>query len=480
VDAEFPTLPPGTLIAGKLRLLRTLGAGGMGVVYEVEHEITKHRRALKVLHAYAAEQPGVVERFLREASAAGRVGNAHVAETFDAGKLESGEPYLLMELLDGETLDHRLQRSGPLDPGDLCDLIHQACEGVQAAHEAGIVHRDLKPENLMIVSRDGAPFVKILDFGISKFDAERTGSLKLTTEGLVMGTPYYMSPEQVRGSSTIDARTDIYALGVILYECACGVRPFEAAAIQHLAVLIHEGKPVPLAERRPSLPPAFYDVVVRAMAADREQRFASASALAQALAPMRRRTSAGPSSRSIQSPASRVVVEPTSGGPRVTGAVPLAGAMPSTHAALAATVTTGAPVARGRSPRVLGLAAVGVVLVAGVAVALTRSSHTTPTSNTPVAAPPAQVEPQRAPAATLPPMPVELPVPPLPAPVKPPAPVAVAAAAEPAHRTSPGPSVAASSRPSVPAVTPSAPASSASAPKNRVEDNGLSRDNPFR
>jgi serine/threonine-protein kinase len=487
LDEEFPTLPPGTLIAGKLRLIRTLGAGGMGVVYEVEHEITKHHRALKVLHAYAAEQPGVVERFLREASAAGRVGNAHVAETFDAGKLDSGEPYLLMELLDGETLDHLLQRSGPLDPGILCDLIHQACEGVQAAHEAGIIHRDLKPENLMIVIRDGAPFVKILDFGISKFDAERTGSMKLTTEGLVMGTPYYMSPEQVRGSSTIDARTDIYALGVILYECATGVRPFDAQTVQHLAVLIHEGKPVPLATRRAALPQAFYDIVTRAMATDRAQRFESAKALAVALAPLRARVRGAPSTRIMEPSRTHVVVDTTSGGPpRVTSSRP-AGPMPSTHAALAATMS-GRPPAAHRA-RALGLSVVALLLVGGaVAVAVTRATRTQTTA--PPAA--ANVLAEPSPAPTL--LPTALtPIKPgenpsaqasatSPAPganVEPPKRAAAVASATPStHPTAAGALASATPAPTTPTTT--TPPAPAAPPKPHLGDNGLSRENPFR
>src|SRR5580700_7845309 len=219
--SEDLAYPAGTIVANRLRIVRVIGVGGMGTVYEVEHELTKHHRALKVLQAKAAQQPSVVERFVREASAAGRIANAHIAETFDAGRLESGEPYLLMELIEGETLDARLRREGPIEVGELTDLVHQACEGVHAAHVSGIVHRDLKPENLIVTPRDGAPFVKILDFGISKFDSERTGALGITTEGLVMGTPYYMSPEQLIASPSLDARTDVYSLGVILYECAC-------------------------------------------------------------------------------------------------------------------------------------------------------------------------------------------------------------------------------------------------------------------
>lgn len=254
----------------------------MGSVYEIEHEITKHRRALKMLHTAMAAIPSVVERFLREASAAGRVGNPHIAETFDAGVLETGEPYLVMELLRGEPLSARIAR-GQLLVHEVVDLVGQACVGITAAHAAGIVHRDLKPDNLFVIEVDGRPFVKILDFGISKFDANQTGGLQLTKEGSAMGTPYYMSPEQIRGVSSLDARADVYALGVILYECLTGRRPFDADVLTHLAVLIHAGDHVPLEQLRHDLPPGFPELVRQAMASDREKRIPSADELRQKL-----------------------------------------------------------------------------------------------------------------------------------------------------------------------------------------------------
>ncbi len=300
-------LAPGDVIAGKLRVIRELGAGGMGTVYEVEHELTRHRRALKVLHERAAQDPAVVGRFLREASAAARIGNAHIAETFDAGRLDSGAPYLLMELLEGDTLDALLKQRGAIDAGELADLVIQACDGVQAAHDAGIVHRDLKPENLFVTTRDGAAFTKVLDFGISKFESARD-PLSATREGVVIGTPYYMPPEQVRGEASIDARADVYALGVILYECACGARPFEAQSVEHLAVLIHQGRPTPLAERNPALSTEFCATVHKAMATERAERFPSARALADALAVFRTRASA-PSAKP------RIIIMPSSPPP---------------------------------------------------------------------------------------------------------------------------------------------------------------------
>src|SRR3954468_16568946 len=276
-------LAPGTVLAGKFRVVARLGEGGMGSVYEVEHELTKHRRALKLLHRSMAAMPSVVERFLREASAAGRVGNPHIVETFDAGVLDTGEPYLVMEILRGEPLSARIAR-GRMPIAEVVDLVGQAAAGVHAAHAAGIVHRDLKPDNLFITDgADGRPFVKILDFGISKFDPQKTGGLELTQEGAALGTPYYMPPEQIRGEGSLDARADVYALGVILYECLSGVRPFEAETLAHLAIFIHTGQPTPIATLRPDLPPGFAELVHTAMAMDRGKRMQSAAELRQAL-----------------------------------------------------------------------------------------------------------------------------------------------------------------------------------------------------
>jgi serine/threonine protein kinase len=282
MSGDSAGLEPGTVLARKFRVVRCLGEGGMGAVYEIEHELTKHRRALKLLHASMTQMPSVVERFLREASAAGRVGNPHIVESFDAGTLDSGEPYLVLEMLRGETLAQTISR-GPMPLALMVDLIGQACDGIQAAHVVGIVHRDLKPDNLFVIEQDGAPFVKILDFGISKFDPSQTGGMALTQAGAALGTPYYMSPEQIRGEVSLDARADIYALGVILYECAASVRPFDAETLTHLAILIHGGQPKPLSALRPDLPPAFVDLVQRAMASDRDQRIQTAAELCAGL-----------------------------------------------------------------------------------------------------------------------------------------------------------------------------------------------------
>ena len=418
------SLVAGSLIAGKFRVVRELGVGGMGAVYEVEHELTKHRRALKVLRPGASGD--VVARFVREASAAARIGSAHVAQTFDAGRLDDGSPYLLMELLEGETLEDRLLRAGPIAPGELADLLHQACEGVHAAHLAGIVHRDLKPGNLFIEPRDGRPFVKILDFGISKFDEGRTGAPGLTKDGSIMGTPHYMSPEQVLGSASIDARTDIYALGVILYECACGVRPFEAASIQHLAVLIHEGRPIALEQRDPSLAGALCDVVRRAMAPDAQERFATAQALADALAPLREQ-----------------VIRIESGlPPRPSGPPP-----------------------RGRAPLLGGVALVAIV-AGGVAIgSFARSRGSTDTTTHPSASAAPSAASETSAEAVLVPRPPALPLVPGGEGSNPPADAMDASSAV----------------PSLPSWRPTArPPGTAGAGRNRSDTSGLAGENPFR
>ena len=262
----------------------------MGSVFEVEHRFTKHRRALKVLRGEHAESADVVARFVREASAAGRIGSPHIVETFDVGELQTGEPFLVMELLRGESLSERIERArGPLALTDALEIVRQAADAVQAAHDAGIVHRDLKPDNLFICEQRPL-LVKILDFGISKFDPAMTETPSHTVEGTALGTPHYMAPEQMRGVG-VDAQTDVYALGVVLYECLTGKKPFDADTLPALSIAIHEGQ-----YRRPSLLrqelPAELDAIVeRAMARDKSRRFASARELEQALAAAQRPTS---------------------------------------------------------------------------------------------------------------------------------------------------------------------------------------------
>jgi len=273
-------LVPGDVVLGKLKVIRVLGAGAMGTVYEVEHLMTLHRRALKVIKAGLANDDEAVVRLQREASAAGRTGDPRIVETLDAGRLEDGSIYLLMEKLEGEPLDAVLSH-GPLPAGAAAFLVAEAARGLEAAHHKGLVHRDIKPANLFLTWQGDAPLLKVLDFGLAKLDAS-LGELAVTQSGTTLGTPLYMSPEQMRGARHVDARTDVYALGVVLYESLSGNRPYDAESFADLAALVVGGKPPPLDK---AIPAALQRVVERAMAASLADRFPTAGALADALVP---------------------------------------------------------------------------------------------------------------------------------------------------------------------------------------------------
>ncbi len=217
-------------------MVRLLGSGGMGEVYEAQHSSIGRRFAIKFLHPLLAGNSEVVARFQREAQAAGGLENENIAAVVDIGTADDGAPYLVMEYLEGEDLAHLLVRGGPLPVPRAAYIIIQACRGLAAAHSRGIVHRDLKPENLFICKRnDGSDLVKVLDFGIAKLHTGRPGT-GLTQTGTTMGTPFYMSLEQARGAKEVDHRTDIYALGVILYEILSGTKPHPGECVQRDSV----------------------------------------------------------------------------------------------------------------------------------------------------------------------------------------------------------------------------------------------------
>ena len=255
---------PGEIIAEKYLVTGLLGRGGMGAVYVVEHRVTGKRLAVKCLLPEHTEHPELVERFLREAQAAGRIQHRNVVDVFDVGK--DGELlYIVMELLDGKALaDLMRDQALPLD--DMLAILLHAMEGVAAAHAHGIVHRDLKPENIMVcVGQSGRlDDPRVLDFGISKL--EEDASLPLTRSGVMMGTPYYMSFEQINSQRDLDQRVDVYAMGVILYEAMSGQVPYVAESVGALAIRMMSGPPRPLSELRPDLPTGLVDVVMRSIA----------------------------------------------------------------------------------------------------------------------------------------------------------------------------------------------------------------------
>jgi eukaryotic-like serine/threonine-protein kinase len=280
-------LNPGEIIDGKYRIVRLIGEGGMGAVYEGENTRIHRRVAIKVLLAAVAEQGEAVARFEREAQAAGRIGSEHIVEVLDLGTLPNGDRYLVMEFLDGEGLGSRIKNRGRLTAQELAPIASQLMEGLAAAHGAGIIHRDLKPDNVFLLRTRGgkADFVKLLDFGISKFSALSGDSgFSMTRTGAVMGTPYYMAPEQAKGSRELDHRVDIYATGVILYEALTGQVPFNADTFNELLFKIVLEEPRPLGQIDPSIDPGFAAIVTKGMARDPAHRFQSASEFQQAIA----------------------------------------------------------------------------------------------------------------------------------------------------------------------------------------------------
>ncbi|MRG90509.1 serine/threonine protein kinase [Polyangium spumosum] len=281
------TLTPGQVIDDKYRIVRLLGTGGMGAVFEGENTRIKRRVAIKVLHASVSGSGETVARFEREAQAAGRIGSEHICEVLDLGVLSDGARYMVMEYLDGETLSARIKRSGRLAPPQSIPIMAQVLDALAAAHAAGIIHRDLKPDNIFILPNKAgrADFVKILDFGVSKF-SQLSGDgeeMNVTRAGSVVGTPYYMSPEQARGMAVVDARSDIYALGVVLYQATTGQVPFRAETFNELLFKIALELPPPPQQFVPDLDPEFCMIIQRAMAREQANRFQSCAEFKEAL-----------------------------------------------------------------------------------------------------------------------------------------------------------------------------------------------------
>ena len=279
-------LEGGQVIDGKYRIVRLIGTGGMGGVYEGENILIRRRVAIKVLNAASAGNEDVIRRFEREAQAAGEIGNDHILEVLDLGTLPTGDRFMVMEYLDGETLAARIERHGRLTPAQIAPLARQFLTALASAHAAGIIHRDLKPENIFILrSKAGrTDFVKLIDFGISKFSRPfEEGEIRQTRADAIFGTPCYMSPEQARGASVADVRSDIYSCGVILFESVTGRLPFEADSFNDLMFKIAlSDAPSPLSFV-PSLDPDFAWLVNKAVARDPEHRFATVREFAEKL-----------------------------------------------------------------------------------------------------------------------------------------------------------------------------------------------------
>ena len=283
----------GRTIGNKYKVRSVLGEGGMGTVFEAEHVALGRSVAVKVLHAAQVTKRDAIRRFQQEARAAGAIGHPNICGVIDLGTLEDGSPYIVMERLSGETLADRVASEGGLPFEDVIDIHIQVLSALVAAHEQGIVHRDIKPENVFLTRRVGCPpIAKLLDFGVSKMTGVAREELALTRTGMVMGTPYYMAPEQARGERDLDARVDLYACGVMLYEALTGKRPFTASNYNALLVQILGGTPRPARALRPALPPAYDAVIERAMARERRDRYPTAADFQRDLQALRDRHNA--------------------------------------------------------------------------------------------------------------------------------------------------------------------------------------------
>src|SRR6187402_49490 len=280
-----PPVPQG-VVAGKYRLTRLLGRGGMGAVWEGTHTSLGTRVAVKFIDAEYAESPEARSRFENEARAAARLRSRHVMEVYDHGVSDDGRPFIVMEFLQGEPLDKRLDRLGRLPARETALIVMQVCRALAKAHAANIVHRDLKPENVFLVwdDEEGTDVVKVVDFGIAKFNDASMTSSSATRTGSVLGTPHYMSPEQARGLRSVDSRSDLWSVAVIAYRCIVGTLPFDGEAVGDLLVKLCTA-PIPIPSQfAPDIPPAFDSWLQKALNRDPAQRFANASELAHSLA----------------------------------------------------------------------------------------------------------------------------------------------------------------------------------------------------
>jgi serine/threonine-protein kinase len=276
---------PGDVVAGKYRVERTLGAGGMGVVVAATQLELDRSVALKFLLPRVLERRDLVARFAREARVAAKLQSEHVARVLDVGALDEDTPFIVMEYLDGEDLARLLTARGPLSCKQAVGYVLEAAEAVAEAHALGIVHRDLKPANLFLAKRtSGPPLIKVLDFGLSKF-SELASQENVTSVNGIFGTPAYMSPEQLWSSRTADARSDIWSLGVVLYELLTAQCPFPHERMPELIAAILHAPAQPIDEWRDDVPPELAAIVLQCMEKDPGQRFANVALLAEALVP---------------------------------------------------------------------------------------------------------------------------------------------------------------------------------------------------
>jgi serine/threonine-protein kinase len=393
----------GALLDGRYRIVRLLGEGGMGAVYLASHVGLGREVAIKFLHAELASREEVVGRFYREAQAAAAIRHKNIIEVFDVGVSPQGEPFLVMEYLEGESLAGLLKRTGPLNLGAACAVMEPVLQALQAAHRKGIIHRDLKPDNIFLAYQQGEPpVVKIIDFGISKFTQGEFDKWRTKT-GSVMGTPAYMSPEQARGSAGLDHRSDLYSMGTILFEMLTGVLPYAGNNFaEYLSAMLIDDPRAPQSVCA-GFPAEAEPLVRKALAKNPDQRFQSAAEMLDALMALpsfdarQERLTLLASTIEVRGFAAGDLGQALSAPGRSAGDK----AAPSRFRG-AATALMGAGPWR--------WVILGVALVAGAVAAVLWSSRTSkaPAPSAPIAAQPAPIVPAAPPPA---PLPVPLPAP---------------------------------------------------------------------
>jgi len=431
----------GDVLAGKYRVERVLGVGGMGVVVAAHHVHLDHKVALKFLLPAMLDHREAVERFAREARAAVKITNEHVARVTDVGTLDNGAPYMVMEFLEGGDLADWLRRHGPLPIEQAVDFVLQACVAVADAHGLGIVHRDLKPANLFCVRRsDGQSLIKVLDFGISKMNAMGSSSpgASVTQTSAMLGSPLYMSPEQMQSPKSVDAKTDIWAMGVVLYELLTGLTPFDGETIAEVAIKAATHAPPPIRAVRPDVPAELESAIVKCFEKDRRLRPANVAELAVSLlpfAPLRSRASVERISGIINSTGLSVSGQMIAGSPQTHGAAATALVSVSPVGRTAGGRTAGNPESSRSTPVIAAVMGVIALLAVASFVVLRAKHDPTVPASPPVAAsalPPLEAALVKAPIAVDPPPATslgELAIPPTPVlsathahPIAPPAP----------------------------------------------------------
>jgi len=388
-SSKPPSLPPGIpapgqVLAGKYTVERVIGVGGMGVVLAARHVELEERVAIKMLLPTLSAHGEPATRFVREARAAIKIRNEHVVRVFDVGRLDGGAPYIVMEYLEGSDLSRLVEEIGPLKVEDAIEYVVQACEAIAAAHALGIVHRDLKPANLFLArTGDGRACVKVLDFGISKIAEGAAGSPRgLTSTSAIMGTPCFMSPEQLRSTRDVDARADIWSIGAILHALLTGDPPYDGESNADVSAKIIRDAPTPIRQIRPEVPKEIEDVILRCLEKDPAARFGDVAELANALAGVTQRESIKASAARVSRGAAGVA--PTlmsrSSDPPAADAPPSAPVGPTrTASAWGETGRRDVPPGRGRTAlRLAGTLLAAVALVAIGALGVTRLQRQSP------------------------------------------------------------------------------------------------------